>query len=134
LDSLSTELWIALLTFGTAAVGAIRWLIYVYWKQAEKIEDLRSQNEKRVIIELKTALEELRKEMRQLQAEIKIVANKLLQTQGALEKSSESTRNLAGLVNTYIDTSNKRFDQFQSKIIELGQGLVMVKGDGSKKN
>jgi predicted nucleic acid-binding Zn-ribbon protein len=132
---MSTELWVAILTFGTAVVGAIRWLIHVYWRQAEQIEDLRSQNEKRNLNSLKEAIDELKKELREQRRSMADISERILKAQGSIERAAKDNKDLSVLVSQYIEKSVKRFEKIETDLIDIGKGLVLVKGSsGAKKD
>jgi len=130
------ELWIAILTFGTAAVGAVRWLIHVYWKQAETIEDLRSRNERITISKLRDAIDDIKKEIATHNRKMTEINQAILKAQQRIEKNTTDTEALIKSVADYIETTAAKFKLMESQIVKLANDLIMVKGgvSGSKKN
>lgn len=125
------EVWIAVLTFGTASVGAIRWLIHVYWSQAEKIEDLRKIHERKNLQSMQSAIDELKKDLREQRRAMQELSDRMIKAQAAIERATQESQSASTLLSQYIDTAAKKIQALESEIIKLAKGLVMIRGGSS---
>jgi uncharacterized coiled-coil protein SlyX len=126
----TTELWIALLTFLSGAAGVVRWLISVYWSQAKTIEDLRATNEKTVIKKIEDAVTSLRFDLDKHRTELLRVTTKLQDISIRVDKTSSDGEALIKSLSDYIDVTVQRIEKMESRMIELSKNLVMIKGGG----
>jgi chromosome segregation ATPase len=125
---LSTELIVSILGFLAASAGVAQWLIKVYWSQAEKIEDLRSKNEKRTIFSLESTVDDLKKEIRSHKAELSKLNGSLLDVQARIQKNTDDGQALMKALYDYVDTTAAKFEKLEGVMIALSKDLILVKG------
>jgi len=120
----------------TAAIGAVRWLIHVYLKQAGKIEELRSKNEKANITILKDSIGDLKKELDLHRRNLKSVEDKMTVYMKKIDSNHQDQAAVIESMQLFIESTIKRIKDLESKIIDLTNGLFMIKGKngGTKGN
>lgn len=125
------ETAIALFAFLSAAGGGVRWLIHVYIKQTEKIEDLRHRNEKTTIVLIKESIAGLQKDLDLYRHNLKHVEETLKIYLRRADVSSEEHQKSMAQMKVFIDSTIKRMRDLETHIMELTHGLILIKG---KKN
>jgi predicted nucleic acid-binding Zn-ribbon protein len=136
---MGADLWIALIGLLTALVGAVRWLIYVYWKQASTIEDLRSKNEKLAIERLNTSVDGMKESLLVHRTEMQKLRNDIEVLQTQLRTQKKDGEAIMESLSTYIETTKARIAQVETQVVQLGKALIMIKGgkgggEGGQKN
>lgn len=121
---MSTEVWVAILTFMTAAIGSIRWLLHVYLTQAEKIEDLRSRHEREHLAKLKDTVKQVTLEIEMHRRQIAELNQKLTATTSKIHLASEK------IEATSLDLSRslEKFSKIETTVINLTKDMIMLKG------
>jgi predicted RNase H-like nuclease (RuvC/YqgF family) len=129
---MNTEVVISLLGFLTAAAGAIRWLIHVYWAQATKIEELKKTNTMQAIKVLETTVDDLRSEIRKHRLDLLRVTDEIKALTGRVASATNDVETLMKTMGDYIEITQKRIAKLESSVVELGKRMVMIKGGGGK--
>jgi hypothetical protein len=124
------ETLLSILGLLTAIAGAIRWLIHVYWKQAETIEDLRHIHEKRTILVMKEAIDDLKKEINMHKISMKTMQDKMEYIHQRLDKSADETQVMIKSVNDMMDLMMQKIRVMESQVVQLAKGMVMIKNKG----
>lgn len=127
---MSTEVWVALFSFLTAAIGAVRWLLQVYFKQNEKIEDLRSQHERQHIGKIKDTVHALELAIEAHKRQLAKVEDRLVKLQGLAVQTNSVHEKAALDFSRTIDETFKRFQQIETRVLQLSKDIIMIKGKG----
>lgn len=125
---MTIELWVAVLSFMTAAAGAFRWLIHVYWSQAKTIEDLRHQNEKKTVQRIERQVDEHRKEMSLHKAALSDLEKRLIKTMAKLEESAVRLERMDRDFAQSTDATIKRISEVETKIITIAKDVFLIRG------
>lgn len=121
------ETILAIVGLLTAVAGLIRWLISVYWAQAEKIEDLRHKNERSTIISMKDAIEDLKREINMHKSSMRTMQDKLDYIHKRLDKTADDTQVMIKSVNDMLDVMMHKIGVMESQVVQLAKGMVMIK-------
>ena len=122
------ETAIALFAFLSAAGGGVRWLLHVYIKQNEKLEDIRHRNERSTISMIKDSVSELQKDLDVYRHNLKHVEDLLKIYVKRADTNIEDNAKAIHQMQVFIDSTIKRMRDLESRIIELANGLMMFKG------
>jgi predicted nucleic acid-binding Zn-ribbon protein len=131
---MSTELWIALIGLLTTAIGSIRWLLHVYFKQSGEIEDLRLRTQRQAITSIETVVDDLKRQIIAHRYDMDKMQERLLAIQGAVAKNTGEGQVLLKSMHDYIDTTIARMGRLETQIVELSKRLIMVKGSNGPTN
>jgi len=121
------ETGLAILGLLTAVAGFVRWLISVYWSQAEKIEDLRHKNERSTLLNMKESIEDLKREISMHKNTMKVMQDKLDYIHKRLDKTADNTTAMITSVNDMMDVMMQKIGVMESQVIHLAKGMVMIK-------
>lgn len=124
---MTIELWIALLTFLTSAAGAARWLIHVYWKQAQTIEDLRNTHQKQSILRIEGTISDHKRAIEAHNIQLGSVKEQMLKIQGQMATFNQKSDQAIKMLNDTIETTAAKFKKYESELITLSNNLIMVK-------
>lgn len=125
---MNTEVWVAIFGFLTAAVGGIRWLLSVYYRQSQKIEDLRSTNESLAIQQLNLAVDGLKDSIRMYRADMLRAQEQMVKMQAGIVRNTTDGEAIMKTLAEYIETTMQRMNKMESQIIELSKRLILIKG------
>lgn len=126
------DVLIALIGFLTATIGGVRWLIHVYIKQENKIEDLRSKNEKASIAIMKDMIQDLKRELSFHSKNLKDVETRMNLYMKKSDEANQDQRVILESMKMFIDTTMKRMQVVESRIVDLANGLLIIKGGNGK--
>jgi len=121
------ETGLAILGLMTALAGLARWLMAVYYKQAETIEDLRNKNERRNILVMKESIDDLKKEIAIHKTAMRTMQDKLEYIHKRLDKTADETQQMIKSVNDMIDVMMQKIGVMESQVVQLAKGMVMIK-------
>ncbi len=123
---MSNEALIAL--FGTIGsfVGAIRWLMQVNYKQSVQLQNQKREQTQKAIEELKTITDELKKEIKIIQAELKEASGGFKNNQLGFNRISDSLKE-------YIDENKKRFSRIETEIIRISDETTLYRTKQTEK-
>lgn len=126
--SANTQFWAALFSFLTACAGCARWLIYVYWKQAREIQQLKNTAAKQFALSVDSSLTSHRLKLEAHSKELIEVSDKLLKVQAMVTKTAQENQVNTKLLMDYIETTAARFKKIETEMIQLRDGLILFKG------
>jgi len=100
----------------------IKLLLNEYFKKAKEVEELKNNYQQSNINELKNAIDEFKKELRNLK----------LSLEDSIQKSKQNNDNIKDItqkLDKYTEKSDYRISKIESTIIEIGKNLFIIKGN-----
>lgn len=125
---MSTELWIAIFGAVTAIAGAFRWLLAFYFKQAGIIEDLRNKNEVAILAGFTRAIDNLKAEIALHKDLIKRSTDQIKTIESKLVKNTDDGQAIMKALNLFVEGTELRMKKFENQVVQLANGLLLVKG------
>lgn len=125
---MTAEVWVAIFGFLTAAVGGVRWLLSVYYRQNQKIEDLRSSNEHLAIQQLNLAVENMKDQIRGHRADMMRAQEQMTKMQARIASVTTDGEAIMKTLGEYIEATMARMNKMESQIIELSRRFILIKG------
>jgi DNA repair exonuclease SbcCD ATPase subunit len=111
-----------------ALVAIVKYLLTAYFKKANELEKTKKYWIGKAISELETAVDDHKKELRVLKAAVEENTMQQTRTRNHLTDTAENW-------TKYIKTSESRISEIESRVLELGNALIMVtKHDKKEKN
>ncbi len=123
---MSNEALIAL--FGTIGsfVGAIRWLMNVNYKQSVQLQNQKREQTQKSIDELKAITDDLKKEIKTIQVELKEASTGFKNNQLGFNRITDNLKD-------YIDENKKRFSRIETEIIRISDETTLYRTKQSEK-
>lgn len=104
-----------------AMAAIIRWLLQEYFKKAKELEETKKSLQEKVLDELKSTVDEHKKELR-------ILGSKIQVSTTSLNSVDVDLKSVTLKLNEYHQESKQRIEFLESRLIKLSDDLLMVKG------
>lgn len=108
----------------TAAIGGIRWLLHVYLKQSEKIEELRSRHEREHLNAMKKSIKDLTLEIDSHKRQLSDLSARIVSASGRIQTATDKIDQTALDLSRTLD----RFSKIETSVINLTKDMILIKG------
>lgn len=103
-----------------ALAGIIRWLLQVYFKQAQELESLKKKFTDEAIDELKVTVENHKKELFVIKDRLDSAAAGYKSNQTGFKEVTDSLRN-------FVESNDRELERMRTQIIQLSKDIIMLK-------
>jgi len=128
------EVIVAGLGLLTAMFGAARWLIHVYWKQAETIENLRRKHDREQLRSIDDKIKDMAQDIFAHTTTMNKLEARLVHLTKRVEDSAVCSEKAFFDFASFMAASEKRTEKLESQIVQLAKGMMLIKKSNGGKS